>query len=131
LAGKKDLQETIIKTGINKLSFIPAGSTPPNPSELITSSVMECFMAEIKDRYEDRVIILDSTPMQGTAEAKVLAQYADAIVLIVMANKSPREAILKTVDDLGRNKIVGVVFNGYQRAHKGYYKYYKKYYKNP
>jgi Mrp family chromosome partitioning ATPase len=52
----------------------------------------------------------------------------DGIILVVMAHKSPREAIQKTIQKLGKDKILGIVFNGYTKAHRYYHKYREKYY---
>ena len=60
LTKKRPLNELIIRTNINKLSVITAGSSPSNPSELLSSSIMEAFLKEVKDRYQDRFIIIDS-----------------------------------------------------------------------
>jgi Mrp family chromosome partitioning ATPase len=89
---------------------------------------MEEFLDEVRNRYDDRFIVLDSTPSQVTAEASVLARHVDGIVFVVMARKSPKPAIEKAIENLGRDKILGVVFNGHSSAHKSYDKYYKKYY---
>jgi exopolysaccharide/PEP-CTERM locus tyrosine autokinase len=128
LTGQKELPELIIRTQIKKLSLLPTGEVPPNPAELISSSSMEDLVGELKDRYQDRYIVFDSTPSQVTAEANVLSQFVDGVILVVLAQKSPRPAIQKTIHDIGREKIVGVVFNGYPQAFKRYHKYYKNYY---
>lgn len=128
LTGKKQLPDLIIHTKVDKLSFLPAGKRPSNPAELLSSKMMEEFLKEIKGRYEDRFIIIDTTPSQITPEANILARYVDVVILIVMAQKSPKEVVLKTIQDLGKEKILGIVFNGYSQAYKGYDKYYKKYY---
>ena len=129
LTGQKQLSELIIRTGIDKLSFLPSGKTPSNPAELLSSTKMEEFLKDKKGPYKDRFIVIDTTPSQVTSEANILARYVDVIILIVMAQKSPKEVIRKTIDNLGKEKILGIVFNGYNQAHKGYYKYYNKYYR--
>jgi Mrp family chromosome partitioning ATPase len=83
----------------------------------------------LKGRYRDLFIILDATPSQVTAETSVLANYVDGIIFVVMAGKSPREAIQKSIEKLGRKKILGIVFNGYHKTYKSYHKYYNKHYK--
>ena len=90
--------------------------------------MMENFIGEVKGRYDDRFIIIDTTPSQVTAEANVLAKHVDGVILVVMARKSPRNAIQKTIENIGRDKILGIVFNGYSAAHRDYQRYYKKYY---
>ena len=129
LVGDKALKDLIIHSQIEKLSILPAGKVPVNPTELLSSGAMKAFLQELKDHYQDHFILIDSAPSHITAEAKVLAGYVDAIVLVVMAQKSPRKEIQRAIHNLGREKILGIVFNGYNQARRNYHKYYDKYYK--
>ena len=129
LTGKKTLEELIIRTQIEKLSLLTAGKSPSNPSELLSSTLMSAFIKEVRDRYQDRLIVIDSPPSQITAETRVLAESVDGIIFVVMAQETPRNDVRKALDYLGKDKILGIVFNGYSKSKKGYYKYYNKYYK--
>jgi len=129
LTEKKALPELLIRTKIKKLSFLPAGKVTRNPSELLSSRRMGEFLKEVRERYDDRFVIIDATPAQVTSEAHVLAKNVDGVLLVVMAQKSPKRAIEKTIENIGKDKILGVVFNGYSKAYRSYDKYYKKYYK--
>lgn len=128
LTGKRELKDLIIRTEIDKLSMLTAGTLPSNPMELLSSSRMQEFLEEVKVRYQDRFIIIDSPPSQAAAETNILAKDVDGIILVVRAQKSPRNAIEKTIHDVGKEKILGVFFNDYFQAYRSYHKYYKKYY---
>ena len=129
LTGKRKLEDVIIRTKIKKFSLLPAGVAPRNPAELLASAAMEDFIKEVRDRYKDRYVVIDSPPAHITAETRVLAEYVDGIVFVVMAQRSPRREVQKSLEILGREKILGVVFNGYSQARKTYHKYYDRYYK--
>ncbi len=129
LTGKRELKNLIIKTQIDKLSILPAGKRAPNPAELLSSARMRTFLQEIRERYDDRLVIIDSGPAHITPESKVLGEYVDGIILVVMAGKSPRKGIQKAIYNLGKDKILGIVFNGHNQPTKGYYKYYEEYYR--
>jgi len=129
LIGKKKLPDLIIRTKINKLSFLPAGTPSRNPSELLASGAMKSFLEEIRGRYEDRIIIMDTAPSQVLAEAGVLSNFVDGIVFVIRAEKTPRELVRKAIDSLGKDKILGIVFNGHSQEQKTYGKYYRSYYK--
>jgi hypothetical protein len=49
-----------------------------------------------------------------SADAKSLAQHVEGIIFVVMANKTPRKEIEKAMDNIGRKKSLGIVFNGYE-----------------
>ena len=128
LIGKRFLSELIIRTKLPKLSVLLAGSNPPNPTEILSSSKMENFLEEVKTRYNDRFIIIDTTPCQATAETNILAKFVDAIIFVVMSQKTPMAAIKNSIQKLEKEKILGIVFNGYQLIHGEYGSYYKDYY---
>jgi exopolysaccharide/PEP-CTERM locus tyrosine autokinase len=129
LTGKAKFQDIIVRTDIEKLSILPAGNVPKNPAELLSSNATENFIRELRQRYEDRYVLLDSPPVQTTAEARILAEHVDGIIFVVMADKSPRKDVQRSIEILGKDKIIGVVFNGYTQARKAYSKYHDKYYK--
>ena len=128
-----DLTQLIRKSGLPKLSLIPSGQPPENPSELLGSQTMTRMIDEMTSRYPDRFILLDSPPMQAASETAVLAKHVDGVVLVVRWSGADRIQVKELVDTLGKNKIIGTVFNAYEenvlgaRFHKkGYYGYYSK-----
>ncbi len=129
LMGKSNLPDLLIRTRVEKLSLLTAGSTSAKPAEILSSNMMKDFLVDVRERYQDRYIILDAPPSHVTAETSVLANYVDGIIFVVMAGKSPRATIQKNIENLGRKRIVGIVFNGYNESSRYYQKYYKKYYK--
>jgi exopolysaccharide/PEP-CTERM locus tyrosine autokinase len=129
LRGEKELSDLFLRTKIQKLSMLPAGRSSSNASELLASNKMKELLHEVKNRYGDRFIILDTAPSQVLAEANVLSQYIDAVIFVVRAYKTPRETVQKGIEVIGKEKILGIVFNDYQQTSRTYGQYYKKYYK--
>lgn len=128
-----DLSLLIKKTGMESLSIIPAGIPPVNPSELLASAKMTQMIDEIVGRYPDRVVIFDSPPAQAASETAVLAQHVDKVIVVVRWGVSGREQVKKFIDTIGREKILGVVFNAFEMTildtklpGEGYYKYYSE-----
>ncbi len=114
LQDKEDLQNLIQPSGLPKLSIIPSGPPPRNPAELVTSHKMLGLLDEVRSRYNDRLIVLDSPPFLAASETLVLSQQVDKVVIVVRWGKSSRESIKKMVDSIGREKILGVVFNAFE-----------------
>ena len=130
-----DLALLIRKTGMDKLSLVPAGTPPDNPSELLDSLKMVQVIDELASRYNDRFILLDSPPNIVASETAILAQHVDAVILVVRWGYSGREQVKKLVETLGPEKIIGVVFNAFAESEvdyflrkKGRYGYYNRYY---
>ena len=118
-----------VKTSVAKLTVLPAGKVPPNPSELLSSEKMRLLVEELKGRYEDRYIIFDATPAHFAAETTFLASMVDGVLLVVRSGKTARDSILQAIENIGREKIIGVVFNASNedsRTYDYYYQYYRK-----
>lgn len=114
LAGKCSVEELIVRSSVEKLSLIPSGTPPVNPAELLASVRMHDLVEELSSRYPDRFVLFDSPPMQVASESIVLSQAVDGVILVVRQGRTPRAVLDRVIDDIGRHKIMGVVFN----AHK-------------
>ena len=135
LQHKRPLSELLVPSGIEKLSVLQAGPRSINPAELLGSAYMTSLVDELGRRYEDRIVLLDSPPLHAASETAVLAQHVDGVVLVVRYGASRREYVKALADAIGRDKILGVVFNAYRATmldYKvfGYYEYQQDYYYN-
>jgi exopolysaccharide/PEP-CTERM locus tyrosine autokinase len=111
LTGKAELSDVMIKTGIGKLVFLPAGNATENAAELLSSERMKMLVNEMKHRYKDRYIIFDSSPLLLTSDAIPLSNYIDGVLLVIQASRTtPKDASLAVSQIKGSN-ILGVVFN--------------------
>lgn len=127
------ISSLLLKTEINKLSILPAGKPPHNPSELLTSQKMLRLLGEVRDRYHDRYVIIDTPPPKLTAETSAMSRKVDGVLLVVEYGGTPREMVSDLVELIGKEKILGIIFNKHHMALQGYYgfgKYgkYGKYY---
>jgi exopolysaccharide/PEP-CTERM locus tyrosine autokinase len=130
LLGKARLEDLILKSGMDKLTLVPAGKIARNATELLSSNMMVTFLEEVKAKFKDQFVIIDSPPCQIASETKSLAHLVDGIIFVVMAQKTPRKEIEKAIDNLGKERILGVVFNGFEQVRKRYHQYYDRYYKS-
>lgn len=114
------------------LSVLPAGSPPPNPTQLLGSQAMSELLKYLETKYD--YIILDTAPVSVVTDAAVLSQYADGALLVVrqkFATIQQVQQAKKNLDAVNAN-ILGVVFNGFdlKKTDKttGYYNdYYYEY----
>jgi len=126
LGGRRKLEDILLKTSVEKLTLLPGGRTPHNPSELLSSSRMSELLMEVKERYHDRYIIVDSPPPHLTAEATALAGQMDGILLVMRYFKTPRIQVEKLVEKIGKNKILGILLNQFDQPlmkYRGYTHY--------
>ncbi len=136
LKDNKDLATLIQKTSMEKLSILTSGAPPANPAELLGSNRMHQLIGELSSRYPDRFVIFDSPPLKAASESMTLAQVVDGVILVVRHGVSSRALIEQAIADIGKEKLLGVVFNGHKsnfitsRLINKSYSYYGDYYRN-
>lgn len=125
LIGEVDVQAAIVPSGLPNLDLMPLGSLPPNPAELIDSLAFRNLIKQLKAKYDK--VVLDSPPVMAVTDAAILAQYADAALIVIRQGRTNRHVLrgamrmLKTVNA----NVVGFVLNDVDlnRAARGYYQY--------
>ncbi len=119
LSAGNPLSYFMVKTFLDKLTILPAGGIPANPSELLSSDRMKRLIHEIKSRYEDRYIIFDTPPPHLTSETNAISRQVDGIVIVIQQGKTRKKDVLALIDIYGKEKILGVVCN-FARKRTGY-----------
>jgi protein-tyrosine kinase len=123
-----DIGDTIVATGIGKLSLIPAGRTVENPVELFTSQKMKELIEEMKYRYPDRYLIFDTPPILPFAETRSLAHLMDGVLFVVKERLASHENIKEAVEALKGCELLGMVYNdALLDRHDERYSYYRDY----
>jgi protein-tyrosine kinase len=133
LQGKKTLDECLIKTPVERLGLLHATKEPPsNPSELLESKNMAHLFEEIKERFPESYIIVDTPPVQATVDPKVISKYVDGIIFIVKYRYARQMDYKASIAVFSKDKIVGTVLNAVDAMPATMYKYkkynYHKYY---
>ncbi|ACS80479.1 polysaccharide biosynthesis tyrosine autokinase [Maridesulfovibrio salexigens] len=103
--------DLLIKPGINKLSFLPAGEPIKGSTEILGSPKLQDLITEMKDRYPDRYVVFDCPDLLHAPDALVFSSYVDGIVFVVEAGKTSREYVQKALNLLEGRNIVGIVLN--------------------
>ena len=124
-----ELSEVMLRTNIPKLSLLTAGHPYKHGTELLASSAMSRLVADLANRYPDRVIIFDSPPLLSTSEASVLATHMGQIVMVVEAEKTSQEAVKEALSQLESCEVIGMVLNKSTAVlgNDNYYGYYGTY----
>lgn len=125
LVGEMDVDEAIVDVAMpstltpevsshgereGRLSFLPSGPQPPNPSELLSSVPMTKLLDRLALGYD--YVLIDSPPVLIVADALELARLVDGVVLVVRRNNATKDEareLRALVERLGIN-LLGVVF---------------------
>ena len=114
LARGKKFWEVLIHTGVGRLSFLSSGHPVPNAAELFASNMMRDLLMEIKQRYDDRIILIDTTPILPFAETRSLSRLADGVILVVRENVTVKSHLEATMRLLKDSNFIGAVYNDAQ-----------------
>jgi protein-tyrosine kinase len=106
-----NLAGVIHSTGVPRLRLIPAGQGGGRWIEFFASLRMRALMLELRDRYDDRFVVLDAPPVLGSPDARMLAEHADLVILVVGEASHRAETIRRAAAALPPERLAGVVFN--------------------
>lgn len=105
------------------LAVIPAGSVPPNPTELLSSRKMKQILGALSEMFD--VVVIDCAPLM-ISDALVLSSQVDGVVLVTRYAHTTENAITSVVEQLKRAnaRVVGVILNRIPRSNALAYRYY-------
>ncbi len=120
-----EVEAALVKTGIGKLTFLPAGKKVKNPVELLSSNMMKEFINEISHRYSDRYIIIDTPPVLLFAETRSIGSVVDGTIFVVKEGMTSLHNIRDALDILKNNNVLGILYNNASIENlNGRYRYY-------
>jgi len=108
---KLDVNDIIYATGIPRLRVVPVGTHTEVGAEYFSSARMAGFIDNLKTRYPDRYLILDAPPIGISAEARILTELSDLVVLVVPYGRVNEAQVTAAIDTIGEDKLAGIIFN--------------------
>jgi capsular exopolysaccharide synthesis family protein len=105
------LSEILTNSEMENLQIITAGPPAKKSSELIGSKKMGELMKSLNEIGDSTYIIIDSPPVISTTEPVLLSRMVDGIILVVRADRIPRESISRAIKNFDRQKMIGLVLN--------------------
>ena len=111
LDGQATLDQAVQPTEINGLEVLPCGPKPQNPSEMLNSPMFAELMEVLSDRYDQ--VIIDSPPVMGVADARIICACCDLTVLVLRSQKSTRRLSEMARDGLSSvgAQLLGIIIN--------------------
>ena len=114
----------------DNLYILTAGQIPPDPTRLLSSEKMQNLMGELRSAFS--LVIYDTPPLVGFADANLLAPPTDGLVLVVALGKTDRYPLMQALDGIrmSNTPFLGIVANGLKqyttRANDAYDHYYSQ-----
>ncbi|MDO8844253.1 CpsD/CapB family tyrosine-protein kinase [Methylicorpusculum sp.] len=105
------INELFINPSIERLVLLPAGKPIRQSSELLATPKMLNLVNELKNRYSDRLIIVDLPPLMSSDDAMVFLPYVDACLLVVAEGLTTNPEIERSLQLIEEKKYLGSVLN--------------------
>lgn len=106
-----DLSDVLLRTNVDRLSILPAGTQHARATEVLASDGMNRLVEELATRYADRIVLFDAPPLLPSTESRVLASHMGQIVLVVQAGRTPVSAVTQAMTALEDCPVVMTLLN--------------------
>ena len=109
--------------GEPNLSVITSGPIPPDPSELLSSTMAKRFIADLAARFD--LVIVDSPPVLVVADPLVVSAMVDGVMLVASANETDRRQVTRAAEQLAQVEapVLGAVLNAFDTDKASPYQY--------
>jgi capsular exopolysaccharide synthesis family protein len=106
------------------LTILPAGKRPPKVPDLLDSARMRELISSWRHEFDQ--VIIDAPPVIGLSDAVILATMADMVVLVLRAQQSQRQDLLRAQEILASvdANVAGAIINDFDLKAHAYYGYY-------
>ena len=120
--------DILINPEINKFVILPAKGIGGSSSELLTSQSMMQLIDEVKNRYQNRIVIFDLPPVLVGDDVIALADHLDTLLIVIEEGKTQSHDLAEAIDRLKGMNILGTVLNKSRKQNSihSYSDYYSK-----
>jgi capsular exopolysaccharide synthesis family protein len=125
LRGEADEMAVIQHGQEGNLCFIAGGNEVTDPSELLSNGRLKKLIDRLSPMFD--WVILDSPPCVPVADASILANMSDGVLLVVRAGSTPSEVAERARQELQGKNVVGVVLNAVDESSMQGSAYYQAY----
>ncbi|MGB9103394.1 MAG: CpsD/CapB family tyrosine-protein kinase, partial [Terriglobales bacterium] len=125
LRGMADEDAVLQRGPMDGLFFIARGAEVANPAELIANGRCKTLLQQLAPHFD--WIVLDSPPAVPVADASMLAEHCDGVLLVVRSGSTPFEQAQRAAREFRDKAIIGVVLNQVTPASGYNGSYYKGY----
>ncbi len=125
LKGEIELKKAIKNVTGTNMDILLAGATPPNPSELLSSTKMKDVIDELEGMYD--YVIYDTPPVLLVTDAAALGRFMNGALLVVKHDATEKGLVVKAKKNLDSAgvKILGAVYSIYSEKSARAYSYSK------
>ena len=110
-SGEATIVEALVNPGLERFVVLPTAMPEKQSSELLSSSKVGNLIEELRERYEERIVMFDLPPILGSDDAMIMMSQVDCVLVVVgngMVSKTELEESMRYIDSA---KLLGTVLN--------------------
>lgn len=105
------IEHIVNPSGIPRMRVVPIGTHQEISAEHFTSARYKQLMLDIKERYDNRFVIVDGPAMTTSADARILSEICDYTVLVIPYGGVTPGTLDSVIDEIDERKLAGIVIN--------------------
>jgi len=121
LENKNSVQDALINPNMPHLVILPVKTPVEKASEMLASKKVKSLVNDLKNRYEDRIVIFDLPPILNLDDTMAVLPSIDCVLLVIGNGMSTQKDITESIQHLGDANLLGYVLNKAEETAKGYY----------
>ncbi len=97
----------------NHVTFLAAGTTPPNPSAVLESAAFRSLLQHVAENHD--VVVIDTSPLTAVSDVVPLLGHVNAVLIVARSGTTDQRSARHAAEVIGRvpgANVVGVVVNG-------------------
>jgi len=111
LSGDATVAESLVNPGLDRFVVLPTAMPVSHSSEMLSSQKVTNLVQEIRDRYAERIVMFDLTPLLGSDDAMIMLSQVDCVLVVVGNGMVSNDQLSETMRYINPDKLVGTVLN--------------------
>ena len=121
-SGEAELPDALVNPNLPRLVVLPTNRPVPKAAELLSSKKTTHLIRDLRERYQDRIVIFDLPPMMAGDDVMAVLPNIDCVLMVVGNGNSTRREIEESMRHIPADRLLGVVLNKAEAAtRQGYY----------
>lgn len=121
LAGEAELQDVLVNPTLPRLVVLPAKKPVSHSTEVLSSPRVGELIADLRERYDSRIVIFDLPPLLSTDDAIAVLPKIDCVLMVVANGMCTRQEIEDSLHHLPEANLIGTVLNKSEAEPRSYY----------
>lgn len=111
LADRAELAQAMINPDLPRLVVLPTNDPVSRPAEVLSSARVRSLITDLRERYDDRLVIFDLPPVMAGDDVMAVLPSMDAVLLVVGNGDSTKQEIEESMCHIPADRLLGIVFN--------------------